>query len=152
LDVLRKLLSPLGALTMLFSCWLPWAEISCGTVYSTPTYWQLADYDHRLYWIAALAALVLLLGLVVWVRRSLVTVLAHLLGALMCTAAWCFLWIKREDVVAYQAQVQGLGGDMARLANDLTLTPGKGFVLYLVGALIALMAGMWHLLARRLPR
>jgi hypothetical protein len=136
---------------MLLSCWLPWAEISCGTVYTTPTYWQLADYDHRLYWLVALAALVLLLGLVVLVRRSLVLVVVHLLSAVTCTAAWCFLWLKREDVVTYQAQVQGMGGDMARLANDLTLVPGDGFVLYLVGALLALSGGIWQMLARRTP-
>ena len=136
---------------MLLSCWLPWAEISCGTVYTTPTYWQLADYDHRLYWLVALAALVLLLGLVVLVRRSLVLVVVHLLSAVKCTAAWCFLGLKREDVVTYQAQVQGMGGDMARLANDLTLVPGDGFVLYLVGALIALSGGIWQMLARRTP-
>jgi len=136
---------------MLLSCWLPWAEISCGTVYTTPTYWQLADYDHRLYWLAAVAALVLLVGLVVLVRRSIVLVVVHLLSAVACTAAWCFLWLKREDVVTYQAQVQGMGGDMARLAKDLTLVPGDGFVLYLVGAILALSAGIWQLLARRSP-
>jgi hypothetical protein len=147
--VLRKLISPLGTLAMLLSCWLPWAEVTCGTVHTTPTYWQLADYDHRLYWLAALATLVLIFGLVLWARSSLVTMLAHVLSAVACVAAWCFLWLKREDVVTYQVQVQGMGGDMARLMNDLSLEPGKGFLLYFAGALIALVAGIWNLLARR---
>lgn len=151
LGVLRKFLSPLGALTMLLSCWLPWADVSCQSVHTTPTYWQLADYDHRLYALVALSGLVLVLGILIWIRPNPGKLLAHLLTATACVAGWCFLWLKRDDVLTYQAQAQGMGGDMARLMNDIVLAPGSGFMLYLAGAVLALLAGIWHLVARRSP-
>jgi hypothetical protein len=151
LGVLRRFLSPLGALTMLLSCWLPWADVSCQTVHTTPTYWQLADYDHRLYALVALSGLVLVLGTLIWIRPNPGKIAAHLLAAIACVAGWFFLWLKREDVLTYQAQAQGMGGDAARLMNDIVLAPGSGFMLYLAGAMLALLAGILHLVKARSP-
>ena len=140
MNLLRKFLTPAGALAALAALWLPWADVTCRQIHTTPDYWQLAGYDHRLYVLFALLAVVALCGLWNLMRRRRSVALAVVAAAASATAAavWCYLWIRKDELAAYQAQLAAGEGDLARMLQDLQVQIGPGFKLYLVGALLAL--------------
>ena len=138
--ILPRLLTPVGGGAMLLACFLPWADVRCGSVHTTPTYWQLADYDSRLYVLAIMAVLLLILGLILAVRRLFSVLIATTVLACGSVGCWLFLWLKRGDLIALQTQMQGTGGDIGRLAADLTFEPGSGYLAYLAGGVLG-MAG-----------
>jgi prepilin signal peptidase PulO-like enzyme (type II secretory pathway) len=146
---LKKLLTPAGALATLGSLWLPWADVRCSQVHSTPTYWQLAEYDHRLYALAALVGVVGACSLWYLIKRRRVAALCAALGAGLAVAAWAYLGLKRDELAAYQAQLATGGGDLGRLLQDLQVQTGSGFGLYLAGALLALAGALSACLERR---
>lgn len=139
---LRILLTPAGAAFMLVSFWLPWANVSCREVRVSPTYWQLSEYDHRLYTLSVLVALLLAGWLwFVWRRRRAAAAGATV-TALASIAVWCYLWFKRDELAAYQAQMAGTSDELGRMLQDLNVQTGSGFTLYLVGAILALVGSV----------
>jgi hypothetical protein len=147
---LLQLVTPAGALAMLFGLWLPWADVSCGQIRTNPNYWQLANYDGRLYVLLALVVLIVVCGFgSLFVRRKFVAACAGI-GALAAVVAWCYLWLKKDELVAYQAEMVAGGGDLGQMLKDLQVQAGAGFKLYLAGALLAL-AGAALSLARGEP-
>lgn len=138
MQVIRKLFTPAGVLAMAVALWLPWADVRCSQIHTSPTYWQLAEYDHRLYLIASLVGAVGLAALWYWSRPRRAAAMCTALGAVAAVVAWCYLWLKRDELAAYQAQLGAGGGDIARMLQDLQVGTGSGFRLYLVGALVAL--------------
>lgn len=123
---------------MAVALWLPWADVRCSQIQTSPTYWQLADYDHRLYVMAALVAVVAIAVLVHWIRRCRIAAACAVFGALAAVIAWCYLWLKRDELAQYQAELSSGGGDLTRIFQDLQVAVGSGFKLYLAGALVAL--------------
>jgi hypothetical protein len=152
MSLLKKLLTPAGALAMIVALWLPWADVSCSQIQTSPTYWQLAGYDHRLYVIAGMIAVVVMgaVAHLILKRRSTAIVVA--LASACAVAAWIILWTKRDELATYQAQMALQGGDLARLVQDLKVATGSGFKLYLAGAVLALVGAVWWLKRPRSDR
>lgn len=135
---LKQFFTPVGALAMIVGLWLPWADVRCGQVQTEPTFWQLANYDHRMYLLLIPVAAMLICGIwtLIQYRKSVAITAAANAFAAVC--AWFYLWIKKDDVAALQAQLAMGGGDLARMARELQVYLGMGFKLYLAGALVAL--------------
>jgi hypothetical protein len=127
---------------MLVGFWLPWADVRCAQIRTEPDFWQLARYDERLYALLALAAILGLGGaLALWrFRRKLAAVTAAC--SLAAALAWCYLWYKKDELAAYQAELASGGGDLGRMLQDLQVKTGPGFKLYLAGALLALAGAL----------
>jgi hypothetical protein len=137
--LLGKLLTPAGVLAMAVSLWLPWADVHCSQIQTSPTYWDLAGYDHRMYWLAVFVGIVAIAATLHLVNRCRIAATCAAFGAVAAVAAWCYLWLKRDQLAAYQTQMATQQGDLARLLQDMQVSTGSGFKLYLAGALFALL-------------
>ncbi len=136
--LLKPLLTPAGVLAMIAGLWLPWADVRCSQIRTEPDYWQLARYDERMYLLLVPILVILVCGL--WSvrrpRRSLAITSA--VSAVAAVGAWCYLWFRKDELAAYQAELAAGSGDLARMMQDLHVILGLGFRLYLAGALVAL--------------
>lgn len=127
---------------MLTSLWLPWADVRCSQISAQPDYWQLAGYDERLYALLALASILLFCGgwMLYRARRKLVACAASV--SVVALVAWWYLWYKKDELAAYQAQLVAGGGDLGLMLQDLQVQLGLGFKMYLAGALAALAGAL----------
>lgn len=145
--LLRRLATPLGGCIMLLVCWLPWANVSCGDVRTRPNLWQLAEYEPLLYAYAALAALIIILGVVYVIRHHRGLAIAGTVVALAAALAWIYFLIRRDAIIDQQMAMQGLGGDLGQMLQDVQLEPGRGFRIYPLGVLLALISSAWGVYA-----
>ena len=122
--LLRRLITPLGGGIMLFVCWMPWANVSCGDVRTRPNLWQLADYEPMLYVYPALAAIIIILGVVYMIRHHRGLAMACTGVALAAALAWIYFLIRREEMIAQQIAMQDLGGDLGQMMKDIQQDPG----------------------------
>jgi hypothetical protein len=134
---------------MLGVCWMPWANVSCGDVRANPNLWQLAEYESALYAYGVMAVLIIVLGVAYMIHRHRSLALTCSAVALAATAAWVYFLIRRDDLVAQQMAMQGLGGDLAQVMQDVQLHPGNGFKAYPVGIAMALISATWSVYADR---
>lgn len=143
--MLKKLLTPAGALAMIGGLWLPWADVRCGQIRTEPDYWQLARYDERLFLLLVPILVMLVCGVWIWrrPRRSLAVWSAA--SALAAVGAWSYLWFRKDEMAALQAQMAAGSNELARMMQDMQVVLGMGFRLYLAGALVALAGAALHL-------
>ena len=132
---------------MLFVCWMPWANVSCGDVRTRPNLWQLADYEPMLYVYPALAAVIIILGVVYIIRHHRGLAIASTVVALAAAAAWIYFLIRRDEMIAQQMAMQELGGNLGQMMKDIQQDPGNGFRTYPLGFILALLSSAWSVIA-----